>query len=46
MTASSSGASGPDGFPAEFYQPFWDVIKGDMLELFSVLHSGQLELFV
>jgi hypothetical protein len=45
MTASSSGASGPDGFPAEFYQHFWDVIKGDLLELFPVLHSGQLELF-
>jgi hypothetical protein len=20
-------ASGPDGFPAEFYQNFWEVIK-------------------
>jgi hypothetical protein len=38
-------APGPDGFPAEFYQNFWDVIKGDLLELFSFLHSGQLELF-
>jgi mannosylglycoprotein endo-beta-mannosidase len=38
-------APGPDGFPSEFYQHFWDVIKGDLLELFSVLHSGELELF-
>jgi hypothetical protein len=38
-------APGPDGFPAEFYQNFWDVIKGDLLELFSFLHFGQLELF-
>ncbi|WVZ75253.1 hypothetical protein U9M48_023327 [Paspalum notatum var. saurae] len=24
-------APGSDGFPAEFYQKFWDVIKGDLL---------------
>jgi mannosylglycoprotein endo-beta-mannosidase len=38
-------APGPDGFPAEFYQNFWDTIKSDLLHMFSVLHSGQLELF-
>jgi hypothetical protein len=38
-------APGPDGFPAEFYQTFWDTIKGDLLELFGFLHAGQLELF-
>jgi hypothetical protein len=38
-------APGPDGFPAEFYQIFWDTIKGDLLEMFSALHDGQLELF-
>jgi hypothetical protein len=38
-------ASGPDGFPTEFYQTFWDTIKGDLLELFGFLHAGQLELF-
>jgi hypothetical protein len=36
---------GPDGFPAEFYQNFWKVIKVDLLDLFSFLHSGHLELF-
>jgi hypothetical protein len=40
-----SKAPGPDGFPAEFYQTFWDSIKGDLLELFGILHAGQLELF-
>jgi hypothetical protein len=35
----------PDGFPAEFYQKFWEVIKSDLLELFRFLHSGQRELF-
>ena len=38
-------ATGPDGYPAEFYQHFWDVIKSDLLELFRCLHDGQLELF-
>ena len=38
-------APGPDSFPAEFYQNFWDVVKPDLLDLFSCLHSGQLELF-
>jgi hypothetical protein len=38
-------APGPDGFPAEFYQNFWEVIKSDLLELFTFLHAGQLELF-
>jgi hypothetical protein len=38
-------APGPDGFPTEFYQTFWDTIKSDLLDLFNVLHAGQLELF-
>src|SRR5438105_7423511 len=33
-------APGPDGFPAEFYQNFWDVIKPDLLDLFGFLHAG------
>jgi hypothetical protein len=38
-------APGPDGFPAEFYQNFWEIIKSDLLALFSALHEDQLELF-
>jgi hypothetical protein len=37
--------SGPDGFPAKFGLNFWEVIKTDMLELFSSLHVGQVDLF-
>jgi hypothetical protein len=40
-----SKAPGPDGFPAEFHQTFWDTIKLDLLAMFSSLHAGQLELF-
>ena len=38
-------APGPDGFHAEFYQKFSEVIKPDLLLLFTDLHAGQLELF-
>jgi len=38
-------APGPDGFPAEFYQQFWDVIKGDLMLMFHDLHKGNLPLF-
>ena len=38
-------ASGPNGFPAEFYQHFWDVIKGDLMLMFHDLHNGDLPLF-
>jgi hypothetical protein len=38
-------APGPDGFPAEFYQSFWDVIKEDLLPLFADLSAGHLDLF-
>ena len=38
-------APGPDGFPAEFYQVFWGVIKEDLLALFNEFHKENLDLF-
>jgi hypothetical protein len=38
-------APGPDGFPAEFYQVFWGVIKDDLLPLFHDLHREALDLY-
>jgi hypothetical protein len=35
---------GPDGFPVEFYQNFWEVIKKDLLALFEDFHNGILPL--
>ena len=38
-------APGPDGFPAEFYQVFWEVIKDDLMALFADFHNEDLNLF-
>ena len=38
-------ASGPYGFPAEFYQAFWDTNKGDLMALFLEFHKGELPLY-
>jgi hypothetical protein len=38
-------ASGPDGFLAEFYQAFWEIIKHDLMALFKECHNGTLNLF-
>jgi hypothetical protein len=28
-------ALGPDGFPIEFYQSFWEFVKDDLMALFK-----------
>jgi hypothetical protein len=38
-------APGSDGFPAEFYQTFWEIIKDDLMALFKEFHNGSLPLF-
>ena len=38
-------APGPDSFPAEFYQAFWETIKDDLMALFQDFHEGILPLF-
>jgi mannosylglycoprotein endo-beta-mannosidase len=38
-------APGPDGFPAEFYQSFWEVLKDDLMDLFKAFQNGSLPLF-
>jgi hypothetical protein len=38
-------APGPDGFPAEFYQVFWSLIKDDLMAMFRDFHAGDLPLF-
>jgi hypothetical protein len=38
-------AAGPDGFPAEFYQTFWEVIKDDLMAVFVQFQQGTLPLY-
>jgi len=38
-------APGPDGFPAEFYQVFWSLIKDDLMAIFRDFHTGDLALY-
>ena len=38
-------APGSDGFPAEFYQKFWGVIKNDLMDLFRQFQQGNFPLF-
>ena len=37
-------APGPDGFPSEFYQVFWNLIKDNLMALFTDFRQGSLPL--
>jgi hypothetical protein len=38
-------ATGPDGFPVDFYEKFWKVIKFDMIAMFAQLQEGDIPLY-
>jgi hypothetical protein len=38
-------APGPDDFLAEFYQIFWEIIKGDLMALFQDFYDDRLPPF-
>ncbi|KAJ3687618.1 hypothetical protein LUZ61_016782 [Rhynchospora tenuis] len=40
----SGKASGPDGFPIEFYKNFWEIIGNDIMEAFNAFYQGNLAL--
>src|SRR3954464_9099762 len=35
---------GPDGFNAEFYQHFWELVKTDLMDLFEDFHNEKLDI--
>jgi hypothetical protein len=39
-----NSAPGPDGFPAEFFQDFWDLIHIDLWNLFKDFYDGVLDI--
>jgi hypothetical protein len=45
MQMELNKSPGPNGFPAEFFQKIWAIIKGDLMEMFSSFHKGELPLF-
>lgn len=40
----AEGAPRPDGLSFIFYHKFWDLIKGDLVDLFADFHKGSLDL--
>jgi hypothetical protein len=39
-----NSAPGPDGFPAEFFQKFWELIHMDIWNLFKDFYEGNLDI--
>jgi hypothetical protein len=37
-------AAGPDGFPAEFYQSCWEIVKDDLMILFKDFYQHKIDL--
>jgi hypothetical protein len=37
-------AVGPDGWPIEFFQHCWDIIKGDAMDFFGDFYEGKLDI--
>jgi hypothetical protein len=45
MQMEKNKAPGPDGFPAEFYQTFWEMLKDDLMSMFKAFYKGELPLY-
>jgi hypothetical protein len=41
----SDGAPGPDGISFMFYQTFWELVKADVMDMFTDFFEGKLDIF-
>jgi hypothetical protein len=41
----AEGAPGPDGLSFLFYHKFWDIVKGDIMNMFRDFYEGGIDLF-
>jgi hypothetical protein len=41
----SDRAPGPDGISFMFYQKFWELVKTDIMDLFTDFYEGNLDIF-
>jgi hypothetical protein len=37
-------APSPDKIPIEFFQKFWDIVKGDIIQLFDDFHNNRVDI--
>lgn len=35
---------GPDKIPIEFFQKCWDIVKGDIIQLFDDFHNNRVDI--
>jgi hypothetical protein len=42
MQMKTNKGPGPDRFPTEFYKKNWDILKGDLLDMFASFQKGEL----
>jgi hypothetical protein len=43
FSMAKNKAPGPDNIPIEFYQHCWDIVKFDIMNLFTAFHAGTLD---
>jgi hypothetical protein len=45
FTLTKDKASGPDGFPIEFFQTYWDIVRDDIFQVVTAFYHNSLDLW-